>query len=67
MLLQAATLVQPLLTVGTLLEGRFWWMCPSLVPLGGLRSMGLTERPVFACRSTCSSTCTNYGNAACSS
>ena len=46
----AADLLQPLLAGGTLLEGRFRWMCASLVPMGGFRSMGRTERPVFACR-----------------
>ena len=47
---EAADLLQPLLAGGTLLEGRFRWMCASLVPLGGFRSMGHTERPVFACQ-----------------
>ena len=50
MLREAVNLLQPLLTGGTLLEGNFRWMCASLVPLGGFRSMGRTERPVFACR-----------------
>ena len=50
MLREAADLLQTLLAGGTLLEGRFRWMCASLVPLGSFRSMGRTERPVFACR-----------------
>ena len=50
MLREAADLLQPLLAGGTLLEGHFRWMCACLVPLGGFRSMGRTERPVFACR-----------------
>ena len=47
---EAVDPLQPLLAGGTLLEGRFRWMCASLVPLGGFRNMGRTERPVFACR-----------------
>ena len=47
---EAVDLLQPLLAGGTVLEGDFRWMWASLVPLGGFRSMGRTERPVFACR-----------------
>ena len=47
---EAANLLQPLLAGVTLLEGNFQCVCASLVPLGGFRSMGRTERPVFACR-----------------
>ena len=50
MLREAVDLLQPLLAGGTLLEGDFRWMCASLVPLGGFRSMERTEWPVFACR-----------------
>ena len=47
---EAADLLQPLLADGTVLEGSPRWMFATLVPLGGFRSMGRTERPVFACR-----------------
>ena len=47
---EAADLLQPLIASGALLEGRFQWMCASLVPPWGFRSMGRKERPVFACR-----------------
>ena len=50
MLREAVDVLQPLLAGGTLLEGNFRWMCASLVPLGGFRNMGRTERPLFACR-----------------
>ena len=56
---EAVDLLQPLHTCSTLLEGGFRWICASLVPLGGFRGMGRTERPVFVCRLTCSSTYNN--------
>ena len=37
---EAVDLLRPLLAGGTILEGNFGWICPSLVPLGGFRSMG---------------------------
>ena len=37
----------PLLVGDTLLKGNFWWVCASLVPLGGFRSMGCSEGLVF--------------------
>ena len=46
---EAIDLLQPLLASSTLLEGSFQWVCASVVPLGGFRSIGRTERPVFAC------------------
>ena len=42
-------MLQPLLAGRTLLEGRFRWMCASLVPLGGFHTIGRTERPMFVC------------------
>ena len=50
MLREVVDLLQPLLGGGTLLEGDFRWLCASLVALGGFRSMGRMERPVFARR-----------------
>ena len=50
MLREAVDLLQPLLAGGTVLEGDLRWICASLVPLGGFRSMGHIEQPVFACR-----------------
>ena len=47
---EAVDLLQPLLAGATLLEESFRWMCASLVPMAGFRSMGRTERPVFSCR-----------------
>ena len=47
---EAVNLLQPVLGGGTLSEGSFPWMCGSLVPLGGFRSMGRTKWLVFACR-----------------
>ena len=50
MVRKATDLLLPLLASGTVLEGRFWWLCTFLVPLGGFRRMGSRERPVFSCR-----------------
>ena len=50
MLREVVNLLQPLLVGGILLEGDFRWICASLVPLEGFRSMGCTEQPVFVCR-----------------
>ena len=47
---EAADLLQPLHAGNTLLEGGFWRICTSLVPLGFFRGMGRTEQPLFVCR-----------------
>ena len=41
---------QQFLRAGELLGGQLRPLCNALVPLGGYRCMGRTERPVFACR-----------------
>ena len=45
---EAINPLQPLFASDTLLEGKFQWVCASIVPLSGFRSLGHTERPVFA-------------------
>ena len=41
---------QQFMRAGELLGGQLRPLCNALVPLGGYRCMGRTERPVFACR-----------------
>ena len=41
---------QQFLRAGELLGGQLRPLCNALVPLGGYKCMGRTERPVFACR-----------------
>ena len=41
---------QQFLRVGELLGGQLRPLCNALVPFGGYKCMGRTERPVFACR-----------------
>ena len=47
---EAINPTQPLLAGGTPMETNFQWVCASLVPLGGFRGMGRTQRPVFTCQ-----------------
>ena len=62
MLREAVNLLQPLLAGKTLLEGNFRWMCASLMPLGGCRSVRSVR--CFCAGPTCSSTCRSSSNTA---
>ena len=64
MLWEAVDLLQPLLAVGTLLEGDFRWMCAFLLPLGAFAAWGAQSGRCLCAGLTCGSTCSSFNNTA---